>query len=146
MLYRQGLRAVVFCAVAAGLLFRAEGAFASSLTTDTFSFAATASEVSSETIAIALPEFSLLHHYVQAHYLASNREPDFMVNVPPQDLFTYSSSLAARWDASAIQHADAPAWDTLWHNVKSIPLTAVPEPTTTALVMLGGALLLRRKK
>lgn len=139
MLYRQGLRAVVICAVAAGLLFRAEGAFSASLTNDTFPF-------SSTEIALHLPEFSLIHHYAQTHYLASNREPDFLVNVPPQDLFTYCSSLAPRWDVSDIQHAEAPAWDTLWHNVKSLPTTAVPEPTAAALLVLGGALLRWRKK
>lgn len=140
MLYRQGLRAVVICAVAAGLLFRAEGAFSSNLTNDTFPFAA------SEEIAIQLPEFSLINHYAQTHYLASNREPDFLVSVPPQDLFAYSSSLAIRWNVSDIQHADAPAWDSLWHNVKSIPMTAVPEPTAAALVALGVALLGWQKK
>ena len=36
-------------------------------------------------------------------------------------------------------------WDYLWHNAKCVPIDSVPEPTTAALLIAGGAMLLARR-
>jgi hypothetical protein len=36
-------------------------------------------------------------------------------------------------------------WDYLWHNAKCVPTEVVPEPTTAALLIAGGAALLARR-
>jgi len=36
-------------------------------------------------------------------------------------------------------------WDYLWHNASCVPINSVPEPTSAALLIAGGAMLLARR-
>ncbi|MGC3959261.1 MAG: PEP-CTERM sorting domain-containing protein [Verrucomicrobiota bacterium] len=132
MLCRKGWKAVVVIVAVTGLLFRAEGALASD-------FSPEISVDSALTLTLNVPDFALINHHAAPHYLNSNSLPELLPNFPPQDLFSHR--FADRNDLPPSAGLDRLTWDTLWRHAHRIPVTAVPEPATLALVAIGGALL-----
>jgi hypothetical protein len=138
MLCRKGLRAVVFCAVAAGLLFRAQAAIYPNLSLETF-------PVAPNDNPIHPPDFSLANYSAPTPALGSNTLPDLLAYVPATDLFTYSSELDAELERATLKTPEVPAWENLWHGAARLPIPAVPEPTSAAILAIGAVVLGFRK-
>ncbi len=144
MLCRKGWKAVVvWFVVAAGLSFRAEA--------DLYSdFAVEPSAPAVLELTLQVPDFALRNYHAVPHYLNSNSLPDLRADFPPQDLFTSRSTPEFTPGLTADAATDVSAWDTLWNGAHRIPINAVPEPSTLALLaaatlLLGARYLCPRK-
>lgn len=134
MLCRKGWKAVFVFIVAAGLWFRAEAELYSDLSIEP-------SSNSTLEFTLDVPDFALINHHSTSHYLGSNSLPDLLQDFPPQNLFTHRFADTAEPKPDL----DTPAWDNLWRVAPRVPINAVPEPSTFALLAVGALLLGSRR-
>lgn len=79
---------------------------------------------------------------LQAPVLANQITP--LLAAPDLSWFGYDGNLAAEL-APGPSDGAVSEWDYLWNTPASIPISAVPEPTTTTLVLVGVGVLAARR-
>jgi len=94
--------------------------------------------ISAEAIAgLTAPTFDL-----QASASTTHIAP--LLAAPDLSLLAFDGNVAAEL-APGTNDGAVSEWDYLWNATASIPISAVPEPTTTALLLVGAGLIAARR-